>query len=121
MNQQEKQPMDLFPLAPEDWDLLRQMISYLEAKLKIATALPALRFPRFGEIPATHASSAIDNVAEGDRVFARLQALPPERFALAMDALMMAIVIRGVMAIPEGSKAEVFFEEITRKNARRNT
>lgn len=102
-------------IPPEDLDLLRQIIGYLETKLKIGLAVQGLSIQDLTALPEAQIYSALTNTEEGDHLFSRFKALPGERFALAMDALMLFIILRGVSAVHKQGPAVILFEELIKQ------
>lgn len=100
------------PIPPEDLDLLRQIIGYLETKLKIGLVVQGMSIQDLTALPESQIHTALTNTEQGDHLFSRFKALPGERFALAMDALMLFIILRGVSAVHKQDPAAVWFEEI---------
>ncbi|SFD84077.1 hypothetical protein [Massilia yuzhufengensis] len=102
MNQHNHAHSDSVPppkVDQEDCKLAQELLSYLEEKLRITQLLPNMAMPRFSDFTPEVERRAHSNVDHGDRLFARLKALPAERFAVAMDLLMVAIVLRGTNSL----------------------
>lgn len=62
--------------------------------MKIALLLPPLRIPQASDFTPELLSRADANLIQGDQLFGSLKKLPGERFAVALDLLLIAVATR---------------------------